>query len=275
MFFNPIVPSVMSNPKPIGTKWVRLRFWLLTLLTLNFAFLISACGLDVEDPTPPSPPKWVEKTLPEEWPERGIDAHESGGILLEWEPNRVEENIKSYLLYRAEFFAIEDSLGDFELLASITQASIYRTQYIDRNTTIDTRYHYVLIAENDSETQSVYSDTLNYMLLTAIWSESMTPNGLSVGLPPDRKLLWWYRYAVAMESYTITILSAENELVCRRELTPRNYTVGTEYFTLPDELVLTLGNTYKWRVDMGGSFTENRETAGCETQWATFLYSGP
>ncbi len=245
------------------------------LLTFHFSLLIfNSCGLDVEDSTPPSAPVWVQKSLPEEWPERGIDAHESGGIFLEWEPNPIEENVTSYLIHRAEYFELEDSLGDFELLSTLMLETSSEAEYIDRNATLNTRYCYVLIAKDASENQSMYSDTLSYLRLDAISSVGMLPNGLSVPLDSDRKLQWTYSYGVAMENYTVTITSAENGLILRRELTPSNYFGGTEYFTVPDTVVLTLGNIYYWRVDMGGRYAENCETAGSESPWATFLCSG-
>jgi hypothetical protein len=245
------------------------------LFTFNFPLLIfNSCGLDIEDSTPPSKPQWVQKSLPEEWPERGIDAHESVGIFLEWEPNPVQENVTFYLLHRAEYFVLEDSLGDFELLSTLMLKSSSASEYVDRSTMVNTRYHYVLIAKDASENQSTPSDTLGYMRITAINSAWMLPNGLSVALPPDRKLQWRYVYDVAMENYTMTILSADNGLILRRELTPGNYIGGTEYFTIPDTIVLSSGSSYKWRVDMGARYAEGRETIGSESSWVTFLYSG-
>ena len=243
------------------------------LLTFNFSLLISNCGLDVEDSTPPSPPVWIEKSLPEEWPERGIDAHESGGIFLEWESNPIEENVTSYLLHRAEYFEMEDSSGDFVLLSTPMVESSSALEYVDRSTTVNTRYHYVLIAVDASENQSMPSDTLGYMRLAAINSALMLPNGLSIALAADRKLQWTYSYGVAMENYTMTILSPDRGLILRRELTPGDYIGGSEYFTVPDTIVLTSGSVYQWRVDMGGAYAEDCETAGSESPWATFLFS--
>ena len=265
----------MNSTQSRAPSGARLKSWAWMLLTFNFSFLILQCGLDVEDSTPPSAPVWVQKSLPEEWPERGIDAHESEGIFLEWEPNPIEENVTSYLLHRAEYFELEDSLGEFELLSTLILESSSASEYIDRSTTIDTRYHYVLIAEDASENQSTPSDTLGYIRLSTMNSASMLPNGLSVPLDSDRKLQWTYSYGVAMENYTMTILSADNGLILRRELIPGNYIGGIEYFTVPDTIVLSSGSSYKWRVDMGGRYVEDRETAGPESPWATFMYTGP
>jgi hypothetical protein len=252
-----------------------LRVFVRLVLSASSVFLILQCGLDIENPTPPSKPQWVPKSLPEEWPERGIDAHKSGGIFLEWEPNPVEENITSYMLNRAEYFEFEDSLGNFEILSTLVLESSSALEYIDINATMSTRYYYVLVAEDASENQSTPSDTLGYMHFFATNSASMIPNGFSIALGANRKLRWYYMYAVDIENFTITILSADNGLILRRELTPDNYIGGTEYFTVPDTLVLTPANIYKWRVDTGGRYVDGRETVGSESAWATFLYRGP
>ena len=194
---------------------------------------------------------------------------------MEWEPNPIEENVTSYLLHRTEYFEYEDSLGDFELLSTLMLESSSASEYIDRSATVNTRYHYMLIAEDGSENQSTPSDILSYMRLTAIHSASMLPNDSSVALAPDRKLHWSYNPAVAMENYTMTILSADNGLILRRELTPGNYIGSKEYFTVPDTIHSENNIIYKWRVDMGGRYVDGCETTGSESPWATFLYSGP
>ena len=276
MSIEPITPTAITSPQSIETKWARMRYWLLPLLTLTLSLLtIQSCGLDIEDPNPPSPPVWVEKSFPEEWPERGIDAHESGGIFMEWEINPIGENVTSYLLRRAQYFELNDSLGDFQLLKTLVPESSSRLEYIDRESTTYTRYYYVLIAENYAGNQSLPSDTIGYMRFAAMNSALMHPNGLSVHLETDRKLQWAYNYHVAMENYTITIVAADSGFVLRRELTPGNFIGATEYFAIADTIDFLSGGIYKWRVDMGGQYAEGRETAGSESRWATFRYVAP
>lgn len=191
--------------------------------------------------------------------------------LEEYLPNPIEDNVTHYLLHRAEYFALEDSLGDFKLLSTLRSAFVH----IDRSTTVNTRYHYTLVARDGSENRSAPSDTLGYMRLAEVRSDLMLPNGLSVSLNSDRKLQWIYSYNVAMENYTITILDADNGLILRRELTPGNYIGSGEYFIVPDNIVLLSDCIYRWRVDMGGQYVEGCETAGSESDWATFLYTAP
>jgi hypothetical protein len=271
-FTLPYSQGITSNT---ASRWARMRSWLCSLLIFNFSLLISNCGLDIEDPTPPSPPTWVQKSLPEEWPERGIDAHESGGIYLEWLSNPTDEDVQSYMIFRMEYFDAKDSLSDYELLSRIETEISNTGEYIVPASPTNRRYYYVLVAEDAAECQSTPSDTLNYMRFTALRSDWMFPNGLSSPLDPDRELKWHYYYAVEMENFTLTVLNAENNLILRRELTPSNYVGGVEVFTIPDTIVLLSGNVYKWRVDLGACYVAGRETAGSESPWATFLYTAP
>ena len=83
MSTEPIKPTAKVKPAVMYPKWARMTFWFRVHLTFSLSLLTIQCGLNIEDSTPPSPPVWVQKSLPEEWPEPGIDAHESGGIFLE------------------------------------------------------------------------------------------------------------------------------------------------------------------------------------------------
>jgi hypothetical protein len=53
------------------TMQTQLLICIPTMFFLIVLIVLIGCGFDVEDPTPPSPPMWVEKSLLEEWPERG------------------------------------------------------------------------------------------------------------------------------------------------------------------------------------------------------------
>jgi hypothetical protein len=229
----------------------------------------------VEDPTPPSPPVWVQKSLPEEWPERGIDAHESGGIILEWLPNPTLENVQTYFLFRAEYFDSQDSLGDYELLSVKESATQSVIQFIDRSPSSEIRYYYVLISEDASSNRSLPSDTLSYLRFNAINSANMQPDGLTIQLNVERQLHWRYDYLIAMENYVVTILDVEDNLVYRRSVVPSNYTDRTEHYTIPDTITFHSGFIFKWRVDMEAQYVDGRETAGAESPWASFLYIAP
>ena len=242
-------------------------------LILIFSFLIFQCGLDVEDSTPPSAPVWVQKSLPEEWPERGIDAHESGGIILEWEANPYDENIAKYYIYRAEYLDIEDSLSEFELLTTVNVSSVTTNQYVDQNILVEMEYYYKLLAEDYSQNKSSFSDSLNYMILPAIGLDYMVPNGLEVSLGGNRALTWTYAY-IAMQNYCITLLANDEELLARKVLLPGNYIGGIETWIIPDEIILSQGAIYKWRIDMEGQHHMSLETAGSESPWAKFIYQG-
>jgi hypothetical protein len=239
----------------------------ITIYHLPFIILFS-CGLDIEDPTPPSPPVWVQKSLPEEWPERGIDASGTGGIFLEWE-SKLDENIMTYHIYRVENY---DSIGNYELINQLNVIMSESLDYVDTRVVVGTDYLYRLKAEDGSRNFSDYSDPLGYTLLPALPIGELAPNGVTDTLNANRQLSWSYKYNIEMENYCLTVLSVNNELVCRVILNPTTYTGRTEVWIIPLTIQLESDQVYKWRVDTGARYIEGFETAGSESPWATFIY---
>lgn len=272
MLPKPTAPSANIHPKSNKTRWAQMRPWLLALLTFNFSFLTIQCGLDVEDPTPPSPPVWVQKSLPEEWPERGIDAHESGGIFIEWHSNP-SDDIIAYHLYRAALNEALDSLGGYELIVRLETSTNTRTEYLDEQAITWVEYFYRLKSEDDSGNLSEYSDSVSYKLMQSITLPTMNPNGHSMILGNERTLSWIYRHGIAMEDYCISVLTQDNQFLYREIFQPTNYLGGVESWDIPAEVELTPGQLYKWRIDMGAKYHNSLETNGSESPWAEFLFS--
>ena len=271
--------NIGVSPQPPNLPTSKLVTRHLSLVTTPLIFIFSifylaACGLDIEDSTPPSAPVWVEKSFPEEWPERGIDAHESEGIFLEWEPNPIEENVTSYLLYRAEFFEAEDNLGDFDQINRLGTGENSEWSFLDSDVQVYTQYFYTLKAEDASSNVSDFSDTLDYTLLPRISLATMLPNGLSDTLGFDRVLRWTYFSWVEMEDYSLTIVDSWNDLIFRERFTPGNYVSGTESRIIPDSILFKGGQTYRWRIDTGAQYSDQLEQSGSESLLATFLYAG-
>jgi hypothetical protein len=264
-------PNLKDNARITVTCWSKLRSRILSLLIFNLSLLTSQCGLDIEDSTPPSPPVWVQKSLPEEWPERGIDASELGGIFLDWELNK-DENIAAYLIYRAEYFDESDSLSDFNSISHIKVEGISESVYLDVEVLVGKAYCYKLKAEDVSGNMSTYGEPLKYRLLPAIYLSSLRPNGRDDKLYADKILSWYYNYNVEMENYCLTVLSFENELIFRRTFSPVNYVSGYESYHIPDSVVLNSNQRYRWRIDTAAQYVDGTETAGSESPWATFLY---
>lgn len=272
MLDEPIVPIVKNYPKPTETIWARMRYWLQMFFIFHFSFFIfQSCGLDVEDPTPPSPPIWVEKSLPEEWPERGIDAHESGGIFLEWEA-KPDEDIAAYHIFRARYFESNDSLGEFSKRARVENESTTNLSYIDQGIIIGSRYYYKLKSEDGANNLSAYSESVTYLLFSAIDASLMIPNGLADTLLQNSKLSWKYSFSLEMEEYSITVLDAQDELVIRAIFSPGNYVSEREYWQFPPGLILDSGQVYKWRIDTNARYIEDRESSGSESHWASFRF---
>jgi hypothetical protein len=240
---------------------------------LAFALFLINCGLDIEDPTPPSPPVWVQKSLPEEWPERGIDAHESGGIMLEWEGNPDEE-IEVYEIYRAEYYKEVDSLGVYNQIARFELVSINVLKFVDTQIRERHSYFYKILAQDAANNYSQFSDSIGYSLLSGIHSELMIPNGVTDSLNSQNSLSWYYDYHIEMENYCITILSENNELILRSVFAPTAYIVQREYWQIPDSINLIPGQNYKWRIDTNANYMGLIETSGSESPWASLVYTG-
>jgi hypothetical protein len=243
------------------------------IFTFNFSFLtIQSCGLDIEDPTLPSPPVWVQKSFPEEWPERGIDAHESGGIFLEWQPY-INDNIISFEIYRAAYYEVEDSLGDFTLLVRLSQSSQSVLEYIDTAAPIGKTMHYTIVAVGDSQIHSDPSDTIYYRRQRAIARQWMIPNSQTDTLSISRQLIWEDHYIEETQDYCLTLTRNSGEILFRQILQPKNYIGRQEIWFIPAYVVLDENNIYKWRVDTAGHYEDGMESAGSESIWATFLYA--
>ena len=262
-------PPNVQTSKPI----IRTPSRISILITLVISLLISKCGFDIEDPTPPSPPVWVQKSLPEEWPERGIDAHESGGIFLEWQFT-TENNLVAYYIYRTEYYSLNDSFGDVEHLVRLDVESLNAYEYVDTEALHRKDYFYAIKTSDNSNNMSLFSDTISYKSLSQIPSELMSPNGALESLPNNRELLWSFPYLLEMENYCLTLLSEEDDFLFRMVLSPGNYVSRYESWCIPDSIALEVGHIYKWRIDTGAKYVDGLETAGSESPWATFLYMG-
>ena len=255
-------------------SWLLSTFRLLTLgLLLTFSLLtFNSCGLDVEDPIPPSPPVWVQKSLPEEWPERGIDAHESRAIFLEWKPDAVG-NIEAYKIYRATYYGEKDSVGDFELITIIDAGLDPSLVYYDSQVLIRTKYYYKLKAQDNVGRLSSYSDSIHFKTLPQISNDMMSPNGYNMTLGDTRELSWQYNHTFEMEDYVLTILTHDNDLVSRVTFSPNNYTGGSESWTIPETVLLKPDQVYKWRIDIGAMYVNDIESSASESNWAIFQFS--
>jgi hypothetical protein len=249
-----IMPSVKSYPKSTDNKWPRMGSWLLALLTIQS-----------------SPPHWVQKSLPEEWPERGIDAHESGGIFLEWETNP-EENIRAYLIHRAQYYEANDSLGDYEMLLRLEMVENNSSSHLDLDVSLKTKYYYRLRVEDESGNYSKFSDSLGFSLLPQVHISLMSPNGQGEILNGDRDLSWRYPIDVEMEDYCLTIVELNSNAVFRQSFTPGDYVDVNESKSIPVSFIFESGEVYKWRIDTGARYINGLETAASESHWATFLY---
>jgi hypothetical protein len=233
--------------------------------------ILNSCGLDIENPNPPSKPQWVKKSLPSEWPEHGIDADESGGIYLEWLAN-VEEDIIAYEVYRSTWFDVNDSLGEYKLLSRLETESLSSLAYIDLSAQARIRYYFKLKAYNSSDSPSEFTDSISYKLLAPVSFRTMVPNGIAEVVNVDRYLSWTYSYYLEMENYSITILTQGNHFIARTIIQPVNYFGREEFWQIPTNIELEYGTIYKWRIDTGANYIHGTELTGSESAWAYFIF---
>lgn len=259
----------LSQNKPNGNllrHTLFILFWILLLIN------IQSCGLDVEDPFPPSKPQWVEKSLPQEWPEQGIDAHEDRGIVLEWFSPQ-NEGIVTYGIFRAIYYDTIDSLTDFIMISNVFNGSTTVIEYIDQNLDYSVRYMYRIQAEDHSGNKSEYSDSVSYKLLRSVLLQTMSPNGSQSDLESNRELRWGISVSFETEKYTITILDSQSNLIARETFNPNQYTGINEVWNIPSSIVLDSAQIYKWRVDISSDYANGRELSGSESNWALFRYN--
>ena len=269
---NPIAPPMRSYHKFPGSKSARMGYWLFPLLIFNFSFLILQCGLDIEDPTPPSPPQWVTKSLPEEWPERGIDAHESGGIVLEWQFNGSEE-IARYCIYRAEHDDLIDSILDYILVINLDAENLEEFSFVDQSIVIGKKYYYKIHSIDTANNRSEFSDCILYKSTPKVDESTLSPNSTTIAITKSRGLSWNSYYHMEMENYIITLMIPPQQIIIRSLFNPQSY-IGRETWTIPDSVSLDSGQVYHWRIDTGAEYINGIETAGSESAWARFLYTG-
>ncbi len=140
---------------------------------------ILGCTQVREDPDPPSPPHWVEKSPPEALVEAGIDAISSGSpaILLMWNANS-EPDLAGYIIYRADTTASHP----FQPIAEIDLIQTWEsdTSFIDEMLHPYVDYYYYLTARDHAGNESAPSDTIQYRLMQACQPLSPVDQTLNV-----------------------------------------------------------------------------------------------
>jgi hypothetical protein len=246
--------------------------WLFYMpITTIFLASYTTCGLDIEDSSPPNPPVWVQKSISVEWPERGIDAHESGGIYLEW-VYESEEEIVSYEIYRAVSNDNSDEVDEYSQIGSVDIEVSTTPVFVDNYVQPGILYLYKIRAKDSADNYGSFSTSTGYRTLPAINDNEMFPNGNDAVLTRGGKLSWQYYYTIQMELYIITILSESGQLIHRAEIIPGNYVGRTEYWQPPSSVIMENDQKYQWRLDISAEIENGIEVSGAESQWATFNY---
>ncbi|MBO8131185.1 MAG: hypothetical protein H0Z29_06675 [Candidatus Marinimicrobia bacterium] len=245
------------------------RLYILSVfLILN---LVISCGLNVEDPFPPSRPRWVEKSAPEDTIEKGIDAyHENNSIFLQWYLND-EDDIAFYEIYRKK--VEPDSEGNFVRIVTIEIISLINpdTFYYDQGIKINKNYFYYLRAIDRAGNKSIPSDTIRYRIIPK--PIVAKPLGQITDTIP---LFQWNDFSNLSYEYVIRIEEAEtgNLIWISRFLRP-NYGdfEQSKLYNFDGKAIascLERNKLYRWRVDAIAEEARGVEIAGSESEWGYF-----
>jgi len=192
---------------------------------------------------------------------------------LEWEADQ-DDDIISFLIFRATWYDSPDSLGEFEVIDILRAETMNEFDYIDTRVDLDTKYFYRIQAKDISGVFSAYSDSIDYVKLRAVDYPTMFPNGVDAVMGNDRALNWRYHFRIVMEDYCITILSIKNEFIFRQTIQPNTYSNVYDSWEIPLNISLDSSKYYKWRLDANADYSDGIEHAGSESGWAIFQFDG-
>lgn len=194
-------------------------------------------------------------------------------MFLKWEPH-LNENIVAYVLFVAQYYQINDSLGEYGILKRTAFESMNRHTYIYSEVDTRSKYYYKIKAEDTPGNLGAFPDSTGYTLLPGLRPDLMNLNGITDTLHSKRQLHLNFPYEIDLEDYCLTIHSQSQESVTRSQWNPMNYIIGGEFWSIPDSLILTPNQIYKWHLDTGAGYMNGKESIGSESSWAIYIFSG-
>ncbi|MGC9363200.1 MAG: hypothetical protein ACP5FZ_01375 [Fidelibacterota bacterium] len=228
---------------------MKRSFPIICLICGFLSTTLERCGENIEDPDPPTAPHWVAPTEPAVSRGRGIRPYNEGdGIILEWHPNP-EEDLSGYKLYRAAYTELDESEGEFTLIADINAFSLggTDTSYIDDLVQFSIDYYYYLRAYDQAGNKSISSDTIWFSLIPK--TDPLTPIG-QLSAPPVN--FEWYDNTNSASEYIIFLetVAPRNDIWISRFSRP-NY--GDSFQSKPFNFdgyaeALISGQNYRWCV---------------------------
>ncbi len=186
--------------------------------------------------------------------ERGIDAVPEGDVIrIEWIPSD-EEQISQYRIYRSE----ENRSGPFFVMGSVSEEDSF---FLDYSVSINKRYYYYVLVQNDDGVLSDPSDTLDYKLIEKAANLSITAKADSFS--------WIDPNDYPSPFYTIRILEVDSqEMIWFSVIEPKFDNIqGTSFNKdgLAGQDSLVSGIEYQWRIDIKGP----EDHCGSESEWMT------
>lgn len=271
----------------MASKRLRIEYRLISVSCIA-VFMVSGSCLDVpEDPEPPVRPEWVQKSLPESFDERGIDADNTGKerIVLMWYQNQ-EEDLAGYEIYRAD--TSSDNTFKKIRFRDIFQVQGVDTMMFDDSVSNHVDYFYCIKARDISGNLSISSDTISYRLINAPECISPVNSTVEAGLAFE-----WMDLASNYEFSTEYVIRLENMSLGQTVWTARftniwygyenNNPVSFQFFNCsdqqPDNLISCNTNlsrlvpgVYRWKIKAISEVdnSTNLDEASGESEWAYF-----
>ena len=257
----------------------------LYLFLLSF-FVIAFQCTDVENPNPPEIPKIVDKSVPEKFTEKGIDAiEETNAIIIQWEANS-EKDLEGYYIYRAAN-TINSNSDELKYSKTATISVNYvnpiatATEYIDYNVSIKIQYFYYIRAFNQSGNVSDASDTISYKL--AAKPTLYCPQGIICpedGSTASQTPTFSFKYSpdidFGISYFIIKVADINGDSLWCYGFPREGYDGSTQKIIFNKDgssLVdtLTSGGQYQWKIDAITPTGYNTpEIEGAESAWVQF-----
>ncbi len=229
--------------------WRQMVFYL--LFGLFFTIFYCKKQANIED-TKPSPIFILEGSDVTSLIERGIDAIPEGNVIrIEWVPSSDEE-VDRYRIYRSE----QNPKGPFIEIASCAAKDSF---YLDYSVSVNKRYFYYMLVQNDQGILSDPSDTLDYRLIEKAKNLTTTAKADS--------FYWTDPNGYTAPYYMIRIYElASQEVIWFSRVEPQFDNIQGVSFNKDGSAILDSligGIDYQWRIDIVGP----EDHCGSESGW--------
>ncbi|MCJ7812917.1 hypothetical protein MUP95_06340 [bacterium] len=202
--------------------------------------------------TKPSPILLLEGSGDNSLIERGIDAIPEGNVIrIEWVPSS-DEDVDLYRIYRSE----QNPIRPFVEIASCAAKDSF---YLDYSVSVNKRYFYYVLVQNNQGILSDPSDTLDYKLIEKAKNLATTAKADS--------FFWIDPNGYTSPYYIIRLFEvASQEVIWFSRIEPKFDNIQSISFNKDGSANLDSligGVDYQWRIDIVGP----EDHCGSESEW--------